>query len=266
MSATEPETGETQPLYLVLADRLEAELSGLAPGTKLASEYDLVAAHGVSRLTARAALQELERRLVVRRVRGSGTFVSRRVDFAIGPGLSPSASEMQRRAGVVPTTVLVSVRTRRPPPAIRTLLDLDADDRVVSITRTGLVDSIPAWHGTTHVPHELAPELGEHLAAVGPLADQGGTSIIEVLRNEFGMQAELGWATADLAVLPSAIAAQLRVDGRPLAWDVEVGVWDRSLARAVALTQRWMRADVFRVRFETDQRVEAELHRGESPV
>lgn len=241
--STEPEAGDHQPLYLDLADRLERELGGLAPGTKVSSEHDLVAAHGVSRLTARSALQELERRFVVRRVRGSGTFVARRVDLPVGPGLAPSTAEMERRAGVTPLRKLVSVRTRRPTPAVRDLLDVDSDDRVVSITRTGIVDRLPAWHGTTHVPHELAEDLADLVDA--------DTSIIELLESGFALRPELGWVRADLAAVPSVVAKQLQLEGRPLAWNLEVAVWDRSLDRAVAVHQLWLRADVFRVRFDT---------------
>jgi DNA-binding GntR family transcriptional regulator len=78
------------PAYLALADRLEADLAGLSPGARVSSEHELAARHQVSRLTARAALQELERRYVVERTQGLGTFVARRITYRIGPGSPPA--------------------------------------------------------------------------------------------------------------------------------------------------------------------------------
>ena len=59
--------------YLVLADSLAEQIADMAPGTRLPSENELITEHGVSRITARAALSELEQRHLVRRARGSGT-------------------------------------------------------------------------------------------------------------------------------------------------------------------------------------------------
>jgi len=70
----------TSTRYLEIADRLAAELVGCAPGTRVASEPELADRFGVGRAAARSALQELERRLLVRRVQGAGTFVNRRID------------------------------------------------------------------------------------------------------------------------------------------------------------------------------------------
>jgi len=46
--------------YLVLSDELEAELASAKPGDPVVSETELARQRRVSRLTARAALQELE--------------------------------------------------------------------------------------------------------------------------------------------------------------------------------------------------------------
>lgn len=232
----------TDPAYLALAEELEAEIASLEPGARVASEHELVERHAVSRLTARAALQELEGRLLVRRVRGSGTFVARRIDYPIGSDMPPSASEMIRRAGAEPSSELVSVRTRKPSAQVRNALDLDADEKVVAVTRAGQVDSLPAWFGTTHLPQELVAGIAGHLG--------DDTSIYTVLRDHFGLDPTRQWARAELVVVPADVAPYLGLEGRPLVWRLESCNADPSLGRPVELSQSWLRADVYRVRFE----------------
>jgi DNA-binding GntR family transcriptional regulator len=231
-----------EPTYQALADELERQIESMSAGDRLQSEHELVAAHGVSRLTARAALQELESRLLVRRVRGAGTFVARRIDYPIGPAMPPSASEMIRRAGGEPTSQLVSVRTRKPLADVRDALDLDADERVVAITRIGQIDGLPAWYGTTHLPLDLVEGMAEHLS--------DGSSIYTILRDHFGMTPTRYWARAELVVVPVDIAPHLGIEGRPLVWRLESCNHDRALGRPVEFAQSWLRADMYRVRFE----------------
>jgi DNA-binding GntR family transcriptional regulator len=237
----------TEPTYRALADELEARIAGLGPGDRVASEHDLVEMHGVSRLTARAALQELESRMLVRRVRGAGTFVARRIDYPLGPLMSSSVSEMVRRGGGEPTCRLVSVRTRRASADVRDALDLDPDDKTVSVTRAMQVDGLPGSYGTTHLPHDLVEGIAEHLGH--------DVSIIQTLRDAFGLDPVLGWVRAEQVVVPAEVARQLGFDGRPLVWYLEVCSADRRLGRPVGFAQTWLRADVYRVTVEIGQAV-----------
>lgn len=67
-----------QPAYLKISARIAEQIEGgrLAAGAKLASERELAESHGVSLMTARHALAELERRGMVTRRVGSGTYVA----------------------------------------------------------------------------------------------------------------------------------------------------------------------------------------------
>ncbi|MBK5224465.1 MAG: GntR family transcriptional regulator [Acidimicrobiia bacterium] len=228
----------SEPAYLALADQLEALVATLAPGDRVPSEHQLIEAHSVSRLTARAALQELEHRFLVRRVRGAGTFVARRIEHRIGPDMPPSGSEAVRRAGGVPGSTLHSVRTRRPTAAVRDALDLDPDERIVAITRAGTVDGLPASYGTSHIPAELVDGIAGHMA--------DGTSIYSTLRDIYGIEPARLWARAEMVAVPSDVAPHLGLEGRPLVWWLESCNHDPRLGRPVELSQSWMRADVYR--------------------
>lgn len=230
------------PAYLALADQLEALVATLSPGDRLPSEHELTDAHGVSRLTARAALQELEARFLVRRVRGAGTFVARRIEHRISPEMPPSGSEAVRRAGGTPGHRLLSVRTRRPSAAVREALDLDVDERVVAVTRAGTVDGMPASYGTTQLPADVVSDLAAHLA--------DDVSIYATLRDVHGLDPRRLWVRAELVPAPPEVAPHLGLEGRPLAWRLESCNHDPRLGRPIELSQSWLRADVYRVVLE----------------
>ncbi|HEY7766070.1 MAG TPA: GntR family transcriptional regulator, partial [Aestuariivirgaceae bacterium] len=66
-----------EPLYRQLKDRIRAQISSgeWQPGSRVPSEYELVAQYGVSRMTANRALRELMHDGYLNRIRGLGTFV-----------------------------------------------------------------------------------------------------------------------------------------------------------------------------------------------
>lgn len=232
----------TDAAYLALADELTSLVATLGPGERVPSEHELVEAHGVSRLTARAALQELERRFLVRRVRGAGTFVARRIEHRIAHDMPPSGSEAARRAGGAPGGQVLSIRTRRPSAAVRDALDLDTEERVTAITRVGTVDGLPASYGTTHIPEEVAPGVAT------PVGD--GVSVDEVLRREYGLRPRRLRVRAELVAASAEVATHLGLEGRPLVWWLESCNHDARLGRPVELSQSWLRADVYRVVIE----------------
>lgn len=231
---------DAQPAYLALAGQLEALVSTLEPGDRLPSENELARRHGVSRITTRAALQELESRFLVRRVRGAGTFVSRRIDLPLGPDLPWSPSDAICRAGGVARRSVVSIRTRRPAAPVRNALDLDADERITSVAWTDSIDGEgPAAHGVAHLPVEVAPEVAEHLV--------DGFSLDGVLVDACSLAPSRLWALAELVPVPTEVAPRLDLDGGPLVWSLETCLHDPRLGRPVALSHTWLRPDLFRL-------------------
>ncbi|MEJ2039830.1 MAG: GntR family transcriptional regulator, partial [Desulfosarcinaceae bacterium] len=65
------------PLYRQLADLLHAQVRAgdYPPGSRVPSEHQLAAAHAIGRPTVRQAIDLLVRKGVLRRRRGSGTYV-----------------------------------------------------------------------------------------------------------------------------------------------------------------------------------------------
>jgi DNA-binding GntR family transcriptional regulator len=230
------------PTYLSLADELEQVVTAAPPGTRVASEYELVESHAVSRLTARAALQELERRHLVRRVRGAGTFVARRIEYRISADMVPSWSETVRRAGGEPHSEILDIASVRASAEVSRALDLGPGARVTTMTRLGWVDGEVASLGTTSLPTALVPGLAGALTS--------GGSLFHVLRDRYGLRPERLWSDAQLDTVPADVALELGYEGRPQAWALRSCNRCADLGRPIELSHSWMRADVFRVVFE----------------
>ena len=231
----------TEPAYRSLADELAALAASVPSGSRLPSENELVASHGVSRLTARAALQELEQRHVVRRVRGAGTFTVRRAELQVGSGGVGDWPAAVRSAGAEPRCEDVSTRTRRPAAGLRADLDLDEDERVTTVALAASIDGVPACQVTSHLPAELVAGLVDQLEGVLP----GGVS--HLLRAGCGLEPVLSRVVAELVLAPVEVAAGFGLDGRPHVWRVDARYEDPRLGRPVEVARWWLRADLQRV-------------------
>lgn len=228
--------------YHRLADDLASAIERMQPGERLPSEHELVARHGVSRITARAALGELERRHLVRRVRGSGTFVALRLDYPVTSAGPPSFSEVVARHGRTPSHHIDGIRTVRPPRTIRETLALRPGAMTVRVRRRGFVDGDVVSCQTHWLPAPLVPGLRGELEA--------RDSLFRTLVDAYGFDPRRFWSRAELATVPGDVADALGFEGRPQAWNIESCNRCAATGRIVELAHGWLRADAFRVRFE----------------
>ena len=168
-----------RPLHVVIAERVAAAIAAgeLPPGTRLPPERELAASLGVSRMTVRQALGDLERDGLLRRVvgRAGGTFVREPEQAAGAPGApgAPSlAAELRRQGGasaVEPISAVIEPAGKRTAAA----LDIKRSDTVVAITRLRLAGGKPLAVERSSFPARLFPDL-EDMDLGGSLADVMG--------------------------------------------------------------------------------------------
>src|SRR5260370_14749705 len=156
------------PAYQTLRDRLRGEIAAgdYRDGTRLPTESELVARHGLSRQTVRRAFQDLVSEGMVYRVPGRGTYASetgRRYLRQLGSiedlmSLSDDTT-MEVRAGL----------QRRVDVDAASRLRLD-DDVAYTVVFRRLHDGVPFVLTTVHlVPSVAQPGLASRALAAAPL-------------------------------------------------------------------------------------------------
>src|SRR5438445_11636908 len=127
----------------------------LGVGTAIPSERQLSVDLGVSRLTVRAALDNLVREGYLVRRRGSGTFVSQP---KIAQELTmTSFSEEMRRRGMRPGSRTLSLTTTTAGARLGRSLKVSPSERIVVAKRLRLADGESMAIETLHVPEALVP-------------------------------------------------------------------------------------------------------------
>ncbi|OBF19176.1 hypothetical protein A5725_18760 [Mycobacterium kubicae] len=230
------------PKYLLIARTLETEIRNLRDGHRVPSENDVAVRFNVARSTARAALQHLTARNVIRRVRGAGSFASHRIDYPIDARRPPSWSATVRAAGAQPRSAVRSCTRQRPPMDITGKLGLSHGEICHRLVRLSFVNDLPAAWGIEWVPVDLVPDLA--------LAMRVEDSLHQVLTGA-GLLPRRSWVHASTELLDDDVAGQLDAAQSSLGWYIESLNVDQTSLRPVSITQRWLRADTIRVTFES---------------
>jgi GntR family transcriptional regulator len=151
---------DARPLYKQLKDRLLAALNDgrLPPGAKLASERELVAHYGVSRITIRQAMKELVLEGHLRSQPGKGFYATgRQTGAAYELELLRSFTATAIEHGQRPGSRLLHLAVEAAPETIARPLAITAGEPVVSLRRLRLLDDEPVaiahdWIALKHVP------------------------------------------------------------------------------------------------------------------
>jgi GntR family transcriptional regulator len=171
---------KARQVYLVLRDRIVS--GALGQGRRLPNENELAAAHGVSRVTIRRALAELERERLIERRRSLGTRVIFRPSAApiVGDitGMLASIAEMGRRT----TVKLLSFDYVAAEGALAQTIQTEPAELLQRAVRVRAIDGKPFSYLTTHVPERVGVTFTRQELASRPLLELLERSGLEVSR------------------------------------------------------------------------------------
>lgn len=184
------------PLIRQIREALELKIAGniWRPGERIPSERELAEHLGVSRLTARLAINELVAEGMLERQQGKGTYVKARLDQPLARFYS-FTDEMIRK-GMRPRSLIRS---------------FDADQAglpelggaVHRLVRLRLADDEPIMFETTYIRAATCPGLTRSMLETAPLYD--------ILRQSFGIRFGAARETFEPVILPNDVADELGV-------------------------------------------------------
>ena len=178
--ATDDAQARTTTLYAALRDRLKDEiLSGRRrPGDKLPSESEFTQALGVSRITVRQALGDLQNEGLVVKAHGKGSFVA----------LPPVAQDLTRLRGLAESlagpgravhTRVLSIGPKHASPPIATAFGLSKSDLVIELRTLRYLNRKPLALNRSYLPQDI----GGHLLR----ADFANRDILSMLEGDLGL-------------------------------------------------------------------------------
>jgi GntR family transcriptional regulator len=214
----------------------------LGVGTAIPSERQLSADLGVSRLTLRAALDDLAREGYLVRRRGSGTYVQHP---KIAQELTiTSFSDDMRRRGMVPGSRTLSMSTILAGARLGRSLNVSPSEQIVVVKRLRLADGESMAIETLHIPEALVPGLT-------PKALTG--SFYDLLRDRYGVRIAEGIQAIEPTVTNEEESEVLGVPLHSPAFLFERTSRDDA-GRTVEFVQSVYRGDRYRIVTELSRR------------
>jgi GntR family transcriptional regulator len=210
MNRANVDKGSPVPLYYQIKETLKEKIEGgsLDPHERLPSERELEKDYGISRMTARRALRELESEGYVYREQGKGSFVA----------------EPKLRQGLLQLTGFTEdMKNRRMKPGARVLekkviesdedlannLSMESEDRVFLLQRVRLAEDEPLAIETTHLRYDLCRGIEDY--------DFSERSLYRTLQGEFDVTLSRAEQSVEASLANEFEAANLKVDeGAPM--------------------------------------------------
>jgi GntR family transcriptional regulator len=182
--------------YLRVKEAVLRELAKTQPGFPI-SENSLARHFGVSRMTARRALQELEQEGYLSRQRGRGSFPAER-RFSQGFLRVRPFYEFAQSQGALPKTQVLAAEMRRVPPPVARHLGVK---RAIYVERLRFLDDQPVQREARFLNPELCREVLEH--------DLTSESIHDLLIHRLGRPLTKVWQRLEAVALEPRLAELL---------------------------------------------------------
>jgi len=227
-----PDAGDNSPLYMQLARKLTQDVRDgrYQADQALPSERTLSEQQGVSRVTARKAIDQLvEQGLVVRR-RGSGNYIAPRIEQPLST-LSSFSEQLQQR-GYTPHSHWLKRELAAADADEQLALGLSPGARVARLERLRLADEVVMAYETSVIPASVLPQPQEVAHSLYAHLDAVGQMPVRALQHIRAMNAS------------KELAARLGVpEGQAVLFITRVGYLESGVA--VELTHSYCRSDYY---------------------
>lgn len=220
-----------------LAGVLEKEIADLDVGTRIDGEHALARRFGVTRTVVRLALASLESRFMLRRVRGSGTFVARRIDIVMTGKEPPSLHSVLEASGATLRTRVSQMRERVPPTSLADILGIEAGVAVRCLSRLGMLDDVRFSWAEEWLAPGVAPDIDAGLGVI--------ESVYEILR-AYGHDPQRALTVATVEHPTASVSERLGYDEPVPTWLVQTRTKDAD-GRMLMVSHTWMRLDTVRL-------------------
>lgn len=163
MNNTDIDKNSPLPLYYQIKESLKKAIESgtLEPHQKLSSERDLEKEYGISRMTARRALTELESEGYVYREQGKGSFVAEPKLHQALLELTGFSEDMQNRR-MKPGAEVLEQKIAECDREIADNLKTEPSSEIFVLQRVRLADKEPLAIEKTHLLHELCEGIEEY--------------------------------------------------------------------------------------------------------
>jgi GntR family transcriptional regulator len=182
-------------------ERVLELIESLQVGDTIPAERQLSSELNVSRLTLRAALDELVREGYLVRRRGAGTFVA---EPKVAKGIDiASFSDDMRARGLTPASRTIELREIPAGARLGRILHVSPSEPILSVKRLRLADGEPMAIELLHVRASLVPGLSA--------ADLEDNSFYDLLASRYGVEIVGGTQTVEPTVTNDEESAALGV-------------------------------------------------------
>lgn len=210
---------------------------------RVPSESELMKQYGVSRITVRKALSDLERDQLIFKVAGKGSFVSQAKPFQELGRLQGFAEAMGAMGHETYNRVL-ALKTVAASEQVASHLKLPEGSKVTAIQRVRYLNREPVSLDLTWIPREL----GERLAR----EDLSTRDIFLILENQCGVALAHAELSIGAAVADAKVAKQLRIEPGAPVLQIERTTFTRD-GKPVDYEQLYCRSDNFQYRLRLER-------------